>query len=246
MRTLEVSGLTVNYDQVRAVRGIDLTVEQGEIFVLLGANGAGKSSTLRAVSGLLKRRGRITWDGRDLSRAPAHRIARSGLILVPEGRRIFSPLTVEENLLLGAYPRHGKSHLRDGLDRAYSMFPILGQRRRGKAGLLSGGEQQMLAFGRALMADPQLIMMDEPSMGLAPAVVDVVMDKVKEIAADGIGVLMVEQNAAVALSIAHRGAVLERGQIMTRGTGAELLDDPAVLKAFLGEKARRTKEDGLL
>jgi branched-chain amino acid transport system ATP-binding protein len=126
------------------------------------------------------------------------------------------------------------------------MFPILGQRRRGKAGLLSGGEQQMLAFGRALMADPQLIMMDEPSMGLAPAVVDVVMDKVKEIAADGIGVLMVEQNAAVALSIADRGAVLERGQIMTRGTGAELLDDPAVLKAFLGEKARRTKEDGLL
>jgi branched-chain amino acid transport system ATP-binding protein len=243
MPTLELKGLTVDYGQVRAVRGIDLAVESREIFVLLGANGAGKSSTLRAVTGLIKSRGTVTWDGHDISAKPAHRIAQLGLVLVPEGRRIFSPLTVEENLKLGAYSVKGKSQ-REGLDRTYSMFPILGERRHGPAGLLSGGEQQMLAFGRALMADPEMILMDEPSMGLAPALVDVVMNKAAEIAASGIGVLMVEQNAAVALRIAQRAAVLDRGQITLRGSAEELQHHEEVLRAFLGAKARRTPAAG--
>jgi branched-chain amino acid transport system ATP-binding protein len=240
MPTLELSGLTVNYGQVRAVQGVDLAVESSEIFVLLGANGAGKSSLLRAVSGVIKRQGSVTWDGHDISRSPSHRIARSGLALVPEGRRIFSPLTVEENLKLGAYFQKASAQ-RESLERTYAMFPILGERRRGTAGLLSGGEQQMLAFGRALMAEPKMILMDEPSMGLAPAIVDVVMAKVSEIAASGIGVLMVEQNASVALAIGSQAAVLERGQITLRGTAAELRHHPEVLRAFLGEKAGKIK-----
>jgi branched-chain amino acid transport system ATP-binding protein len=222
---------------VQAVRGIDLSVSDGEIFVLLGANGAGKSSTLRALAGVIGRRGRVQWDGRNLSRARSFQVARSGLTLVPEGRRIFSPLTVEENLRLGGYARGGRRWMDEELERVYTMFPILKERRSGKAGLLSGGEQQMLAFGRALMSSPRLIMMDEPSTGLAPAIVDVVMDKVREIASTGIAVLMVEQNAAVALAIADRAAVLERGLITAQGTADEMRHNPAVLRAFLGDKA---------
>ena len=239
MPVLEVSGLTVSYGQVRAVSGIDLTVADGEIVVLLGANGAGKSSTLRAIAGVIRRGGHVSWRNQDIGHWPSYRIARSGLVLVPEGRKIFSALTVEENLQLGAYAQRHKARVHEGLERTYAMFPILRERRRGTAGLLSGGEQQMLAFGRALMAEPTLMLMDEPSMGLSPAVVDVVMEKVREIAARGIGILMVEQNAAVALAIAHRGAVLDRGRVVTRGSADELAGDPTVLRAFLGDKATK-------
>ena len=239
MPALEVSGLAVRYGGIVAVRKVDLAVEPGEIFVLLGANGAGKSSTLRGITGLVRRSGTIRWDGRDISKWRSNRIARSGLVLVPEGRRIFSPLTVEENLLLGAYTQRSKEWQRTCIERVFTMFPILAERRKGSAGLLSGGEQQMLAFGRALMANPRMVLMDEPSMGLAPAVVDFVMASVSEIAASGIGVLMVEQNASVALAVGHRAAVLERGEVSLRGSAAELREDPGVLKAFLGERADR-------
>jgi branched-chain amino acid transport system ATP-binding protein len=222
MPTLEVRNLHVRYGPVQAVQGIDLRVSDGEIFVLLGANGAGKSSTLRALAGVIRRHGEVRWDGKDLSRAAAYQVARSGVTLVPEGRRIFNPLAVEENLRLGGYARRGRRWADEELERVYAMFPILKERRSGKAGLLSGGEQQMLAFGRALMSGPRLIMMDEPSMGLAPAIVDVVM---------------VEQNAAVALAIADRAAVLERGLITAAGQADALRNDPVVLRAFLGDKA---------
>jgi branched-chain amino acid transport system ATP-binding protein len=239
MPVLEIADLAVRYGGIVAVRNVSLSVEPGEIFVLLGANGAGKSSTLRGITGLVKRSGSIRWDGQDISKWRSNRIARSGMVLVPEGRRIFSPLTVEENLLLGAYTQKSKEWQRTCIERVFTMFPILADRRKGRAGLLSGGEQQMLAFGRALMANPRMILMDEPSMGLAPAVVDFVMGSVAAIAESGIAVLMVEQNAAVALDVAHRAAVLERGEVSLRGSAAELREDPGVLRAFLGDKADR-------
>ena len=233
---LEVIGLAVRYGAVQAVRGVSFEVGTGGILVVLGSNGAGKSSSLRAIAGLIPSTGAVIWDGQDISRWPAHRRARAGLALVPEGRRVFSPLTVEENLQLGAYGVRSASTRASRMESVYSLFPRMLERRRSHSGLLSGGEQQMLAIGRALMAGPQLILMDEPSMGLAPTVVDVVMDSVKAIAETGVGVLMVEQNVVAALEIAQRAAVLDRGMVVAEGDAVALRGDPSVLRAFLGSE----------
>ncbi len=241
MTLLEVTGLSVHYGGVHAVRGIDIRARAGEVAAVLGPNGAGKTSSMRAISGLVKHNEGVSmFAGSDISRWAPHKIARAGLSMVPEGRRVFAPLTVEENLLLGGYSNRDSKRRARILAQAYAMFPILHERRAGRAGLLSGGEQQMLAFGRALMADPKMILMDEPSMGLSPAVVDIVMTAVREIAASGIGVLMVEQNAAAALEVATHGVVLERGDIVLRGSAQELRSHPDVVKAFLGGAALAT------
>ena len=238
MSLLEVNGLEVRYGGAIAVRGIDLHVDQGEVSVVLGANGAGKTSSLRAVAGQLRQSGgTIRWDGREIANWPAFRVARAGLVMVPEGRKIFAPLSVEENLLVGGYTNRSKGRRQEKMDQVCTMFPILGSRRNQAAGLLSGGEQQMLAFGRAMMAEPRVILMDEPSMGLAPAVVDLVMDSIAEIAKTGIGILMVEQNAMAALEVAHRAVVLERGEIVLTGSADEVRTHPDVIRAFLGERA---------
>jgi branched-chain amino acid transport system ATP-binding protein len=239
---LEVRGLVVRYGGVTAVRGIDLTVDEGRVEVVLGSNGAGKTSSLRTISGLQRQAaGTIQWDGRDISKWPAFRVARVGLVLVPEGRRVFAPLTVEQNLLLGAYTNKDKQRRQDVLARVYELFPVLVERRSGRAGLLSGGEQQMLAFGRAMMAEPKVILADEPSMGLSPAMVDVVMGSIAQIAKTGIGVLMVEQNANAALEVADSAVVIERGQIVLRGSAAEVRSHPDVVRAFLGEGANASE-----
>jgi branched-chain amino acid transport system ATP-binding protein len=235
---LEIEGLEVRYGGVAAVRGIALSVDTHNVSVVLGSNGAGKTSTLRAITGLVRRsKGKVLWDGKDISGWPSYRIARAGLVMVPEGRRIFAPLSVDENLLLGGYVNSSKVRRAQILSEVYDLFPILAERRRGKAGLLSGGEQQMLAFGRAMMAEPRLILMDEPSMGLSPAMVDTVMESIGRISALGIGVLMVEQNAAAALTVASQATVLERGETVLAGTAAEVGSHPQVVKAFLGERA---------
>jgi branched-chain amino acid transport system ATP-binding protein len=239
---LEVRGLVVRYGGVTAVRGVDLTVDEGRVEVVLGSNGAGKTSSLRTISGLQRQSaGTIQWDGRDISKWPAFRVARAGLVLVPEGRRVFAPLTVEQNLLLGAYTNRDKQRREDVLERVYDLFPVLVERRSGRAGLLSGGEQQMLAFGRAMMAEPKVILADEPSMGLSPAMVDVVMGSISQIAKTGIGVLMVEQNANAALGVADSAVVIERGQIVLRGSAAEVRSHPDVVRAFLGEGANSSE-----
>ena len=245
MPTLEVSRLEVNYGAVRAVSEVSIAVESGEVVVVLGPNGAGKSSSLRAIAGLIKSRGSVAWDGADISRWSAFRRARAGIALVPEGRRVFAPLTVEENLMLGAYGMRSAANRRSKVEEIFRLFPRLETRRKSHSGLLSGGEQQMLAIGRALMAEPSLILMDEPSMGLAPTVVDIVMDSVKAIAATGIGVLMVEQNAIAALDIADRAAVLNRGAVVAIDDAHTLREHPAVLRAFLGSQAvHDTAESG--
>lgn len=241
-RFLEVSELGVHYGGILAVRRVDLAVEPGKVFVVLGPNGAGKSSTVRALCGLVRKSsGRVVFDGRDVTRAPSYRIARAGMVLVPEGRRIFAPLSVEDNLLVGGYTARRTAARNAARDAAYEMFPVLHERRNEQAGLLSGGEQQMLAFGRALMAQPRLIVMDEPSMGLSPVMVDRIMSSVADIAARGIGVLMVEQNAAAALPVADEALVLERGEVVLRGTAAELATHPSVVTAFLGDGAERPR-----
>jgi branched-chain amino acid transport system ATP-binding protein len=237
MPLLEVTGLEVRYGGVRAVRGINLSVNVGAVQVVLGANGAGKTSTLRAISSLEhKHRGTVTWQGQNVTKWASYKIARAGLVLVPQGRRIFAPLTVEENLLLGAYtsPRR---QIAKSLDDVYELFPRLHERRGGRAGLLSGGEQQMLAFGRALMARPTVILADEPSMGLSPAMVATIMGAIAQIAASGIGVLAVEQNANAALEVAHTAVVLERGRTVLTGSAAEIRTHPDVVRAFLGDRA---------
>jgi branched-chain amino acid transport system ATP-binding protein len=237
MPLLEVHGLEVRYGGVRAVRGIDLDLEAGRVHVVLGANGAGKTSTLRAVCGLERKfGGQVLWQGRDVTRWAPYRLARSGLVLVPQGRRIFAPLTVEENLLLGAYSRSRKEAA-EVLDRVWAAFPLLHERRQGRGGLLSGGEQQMLAFGRAMMARPDAILADEPSMGLSPAMVDKIMESMAEIARSGIGVLAVEQNANAALAVADSAIVLERGSVVLRGSASEVRSHPHVVRAFLGDRA---------
>jgi branched-chain amino acid transport system ATP-binding protein len=234
---LEVSGLSVRYGGIAAVNDVSFTVRQEQVLVILGSNGAGKTSTLRAVMSLeRKAAGSVRFRDIDITKWRPHRTARAGLTLVPEGRRIFAPLTVEENLLLGAFTK-SRLQARSEMDRVYSLFPVLHERRSGRAGLLSGGEQQMLAFGRALMSGPELIMMDEPSMGLAPSTVELVMQKVGEIAATGVGILMVEQNAAAAFEVSTDAIVLERGEIVLTGTTTELSTSPLVVKAFLGDKA---------
>ena len=238
MPILEVTGLHVRYGGVVAVRGIDLSLDLGRIEVILGANGAGKTSSLRAISGQLRQEaGQIIWDGTDISRWPSYKVARAGLVLVPEGRKVFAPLSVHENLLLGGYVKHSESQREQLLKKVLELFPILGQRSRQPAGLLSGGEQQMLALGRAMMSAPKVILMDEPSMGLAPVVVDAVMDAIADISSTGIGVLMVEQNAMAALRVARSAVVMERGHLTLTGSAAEMRRHPDVVKAFLGDRA---------
>ena len=241
MATLEASGLVVRYGQVTAVHGIDLRLEQGQVVGLLGSNGAGKTSTLNALSGALKPAGgRITFDGEDITGRPSHRVARAGLVQVPEGRRVIGPLGVEENLKLGAYHQRSRSRLGALLDDVYELFPILHERRDKAGGLLSGGEQQMLAFGRALMSEPKVLLLDEPSMGLAPIMVDRIIEAVGSIAERGLSILMVEQNAAVAFELATYAYVLEQGEVILEGSVDAVRNDPLVLRAFLGLEAAPT------
>jgi branched-chain amino acid transport system ATP-binding protein len=227
---LEVRELQVHYGGIRAVAGVDLEIAEGELVCLIGANGAGKTSTLKAICGLASRSGSVRYRGEDISRAPVHELPRKGLVMVPEGRGIFAQLTVEENLAMGAYA-HG------GGDPAaqYERFPRLAERRRQIAGTLSGGEQQMLALARALMTRPQLLLLDEPSMGLAPMMVMKIFDIVRDIAAQGVTILLVEQNARAALEIASRGYVMESGVMALSGEARGLLDNPRVREAYLGE-----------
>jgi branched-chain amino acid transport system ATP-binding protein len=235
MSTLEVTGLTVHYGKLQAVAGIDLTLDEGEVVVVLGANGAGKSSSLNAISGALRPSGgTIRFQGDDITKKPSHKVARAGLVQVPEGRRIIAPLTVEDNLLLGGYTVRSKARREELLASIFELFPILKERRERAGGLLSGGEQQMLAFGRALMSDPSVLLLDEPSMGLSPAMVDVVMEAVADIARRGLSILMVEQNATAALAVASRAYVIEQGEIVLSGTAEGVAKDPRVLSAFLG------------
>ena len=236
MSKLEIEGLTVRYGGATAVDGLSLSVAPGEIVVILGPNGAGKTSTLRAVAGLAQSaRGRVALDGKSIAGWRPHRIAAAGLSLVPQGRRVFASLTVEENLRLGGYKSSKSADQRDILARCYTMFPVLETRKGERAGYLSGGEQQMLAFGRALMAQPSVILMDEPSMGLAPIIISRVMEYAKEICAGGIGVLMAEQNAAAALKVADRVVVLNLGRGEYAGSAADARRDPSIARAFLGE-----------
>ena len=231
---LEVRGLEVGYGGIRAVRGIDLDIAAGELVCLIGANGAGKSSTLRAICGLLPvRAGGIRYAGEDTSAVPVHELPRKGLVMVPEGRGIFPQLTVEENLAMGAYIRNDTEISQD-VERQYERFPRLKERRTQTAGTLSGGEQQMLAMGRALMARPRLLLLDEPSMGLAPRLVEEIFATIKALRAGKATIFLVDQNARAALSIADRGYVLETGRVVLAGTGPQLLADGQVREAYLG------------
>ena len=228
---LEIRGLEVHYGGIRAVKGIDLEVAEGELVCLIGANGAGKTSTLKAICRLIPSAAeKIAYSSESLARARVHELPRKGLVMVPEGRGIFAQLTVEENLAMGAYARGGGDP-----ESQYASFPRLRERRHQVAGTLSGGEQQMLAIARALMGEPKLLLLDEPSMGLAPMMVEKIFEIVRDIAARGVTILLVEQNARLALQAASRGYVMESGSIVLAGTARELLDDPRVKEAYLGE-----------
>jgi len=232
---LEVEGLHVYYGEIHALKGISLRVGQGEIVALLGNNGAGKTTTLKTISGLLRpRQGRVLLEGRPIHTLPPHDIVACGVAHSPEGRKIFNRLTVTENLDMGAYLRDD-SAIRDDVDRIFALFPRLRERRLQVAGTLSGGEQQMLAMGRALMARPRILLLDEPSMGLAPILVEQIFETVSDINKQGTTILLVEQNAAIALSVAHRGYVLETGSIALTGEAAVLSEHPDVQRAYLGE-----------
>ena len=234
---LEIRDLHVSYGGIRALKGIDLTVEEGQIVTLIGANGAGKSTTLRAISGLQKpQSGSILYGGEELVGLPAKEIVRRGIIHVPEGRRVFPDMTVAENLKIGAFLRKDKDGIASDMDYVYSLFPRLKERSWQPAGTLSGGEQQMLAVGRALMSSPKVLMMDEPSLGLAPLIVKDIFSIIRRVNADGITVLLIEQNANAALRIADYGYVLETGVIALTGTGEELLRNESVREAYLGKK----------
>ncbi|MDY4181805.1 MAG: ABC transporter ATP-binding protein [Pseudoflavonifractor sp.] len=231
---LKVNDINVYYGAIHAIKNVSFEVNDGEIVTLIGANGAGKSTTLQTISGLLHTRtGSIEFMGKNIMGVPPHKVVAHGLAQVPEGRRVFLQMTVEENLEMGAFTQPN-STIEPGLADVYERFPRLKERRRQVAGTLSGGEQQMLAMGRALMSRPKLLMLDEPSMGLAPILVEQIFDIIKELNRAGTTILLVEQNAQMALSIAHRGYVLETGKIVATGTGAELLEDEAVKKAYLG------------
>ncbi|MQT12635.1 ABC transporter ATP-binding protein [Segnochrobactrum spirostomi] len=232
---LEVSGLAVAYGHVQAVKGIDFSLAKGEVTTLVGANGAGKSTTLLALSGLVpKAAGSIRFEGEDITRLPAHRIVDRGIVQVAEGRAILTTMSVRENLELGAYRRRDRAAAKADFDRMLDLFPRLKERLDGTAGNLSGGEQQMLAIARALMARPRLLLLDEPSMGLAPLIVQEIFRILAAINAEGLTVFLVEQNVRQALKLARRAYVLETGEIVLDGTGAELLDHPRVLEAYLG------------
>ncbi len=234
---LEVEGLQVFYGEIHALKGISLQVAPGEIVALLGNNGAGKTTTLKTISGLLKpRTGRILLEGQSINELPPHEIVSRGVAHAPEGRKIFNRLTVTENLEMGAYLRTDGSIVED-MERVFTLFPRLKERRVQVAGTLSGGEQQMLAIGRALMARPRILLLDEPSMGLAPILVEQIFQTVEDINRQGTTILLVEQNAAMALSIAHRGYVLETGSIALHGSAADLQEHPDVKRAYLGEGA---------
>ena len=231
---LKVDDINVYYGSIHAIKGISFEVEEGEVVTLIGANGAGKSTTLNTISGLLRSKtGSITFMGQNLAKVPSHKIVERGLALVPEGRRIFLQMTVQENLEMGAFTQKGGETQQD-LEKIYALFPRLKERLKQMAGTLSGGEQQMLAMGRALMSHPKLLMLDEPSMGLAPILVEQIFEIIQNLHKAGTTILLVEQNAQAALSVADRGYVLETGKIVTTGTGAELLASPAIKKAYLG------------
>jgi len=232
---LTVEGLECRYGKVAAVRDLSLEVRKGELVSLIGANGAGKTTTLKAISGVLApSAGRIVFEGEDITRAPARRVLELGIAHCPEGRRVFPYMTVRENLEMGCYLRKDKAGIEADLDRLYERFPILHERRTQAAGTLSGGEQQMLAISRALMSRPKLVMFDEPSLGLAPNFVERTFDIIQQIRAEGVTVVMVEQNAFAALELSDRSYVLEQGRVSLAGTGRALLDDPHVKKAYLG------------
>ena len=231
---LKVDDINVYYGSIHAIKGISFEVNEGEIVILIGANGAGKSTTLNTISGLLhSKTGHIEFMGEPLNHVPSHKVVSKGLALVPEGRRIFLQMSVQENLDMGAFSRRG-GNIDADMERVFEQFPRLKERRKQVAGTLSGGEQQMLAMGRALMSNPKLLMLDEPSMGLAPILVEQIFDIIKNLHKAGTTILLVEQNAQAALSVADRGYVLETGKIVTTGTGAELLASPAIKKAYLG------------
>ena len=235
MALLEVSDIRARYGAIEALKGVSLTVEEGEVVTLIGSNGAGKSTTLRSISGLTPASaGSVTFDGEDITRVPAHEIVVRGIALSPEGRHCFPRMTVRENLELGAHRRTKGPEIGEDLDRVFSLFPRLQERERQKAGTMSGGEQQMLAIGRALMARPKLLMLDEPSMGIAPILVARIYETIGEINKSGVAILLVEQNANYALDISSRGYVLETGRVVLLGESAKLRDDAEVQKAYLG------------
>jgi len=231
---LKVEDINVYYGSIHAIKGVSFEVNQGEIVTLIGANGAGKSTTLNTIAGLLhSKSGSVTFMGENLAKVPSHKIVSKGLALVPEGRRIFLQMTVQENLDMGAYSRSG-GNIDADMDYVFEHFPRLKERRKQIAGTLSGGEQQMLAMGRALMSSPKLMMLDEPSMGLAPILVEQIFEIIQNLHKAGTTILLVEQNAQAALSVADRGYVLETGKVVTTGTGAALIESPEIKKAYLG------------
>ncbi len=236
MALLEVTGLEVFYGVIQAIKGISFEVSQGEVIALIGANGAGKTTTLQTITGLIpSKAGKIVYDGKDITKIPGHKLVSMGVAHVPEGRRVFAQLSVLQNLKLGAYTRNDKNELEETLKKIYARFPRLEERKNQPAGTLSGGEQQMLAMGRALMSHPKLIVMDEPSMGLSPIYVNEIFDIIQSINKEGTTVLLVEQNAKKALSIANRAYVLETGTIVLSGDADELMNDDSVKKAYLSE-----------
>lgn len=236
MAMLEVKDLEVYYGVIQAIKGISFHVDKGEVIALIGANGAGKTTTLHTVTGLISpKNGHVLFEGKDITKVPAHKIVSMGMAHVPEGRRVFAELSVYENLKMGAYTRKDKNEIEESLKNVYKRFPRLEERRNQMAGTLSGGEQQMLAMGRALMSKPKLILMDEPSMGLSPIMVNEIFDIIRSVSESGATVLLVEQNAKKALSIADRAYVLETGKIVLEGKAKDLLEDDSIKKAYLGE-----------
>lgn len=235
MSILNIDNVHTYYGNIHALKGISMNIEQGEIVTLIGGNGAGKTTTLRTISGLLKpREGKISLNGEDILKYQAHEIVYKGISMVPEGRGVFARLTVVENLEMGAFSRNSKEEITHNMDRVFTLFPRLKERRTQVAGTLSGGEQQMLATGRGLMANPTILLMDEPSMGLAPVLVELIFDTIQQINKEGTTILLVEQNALMALSIANRGYVLQTGEIVITDTAENLKKNPTVQKAYLG------------
>lgn len=236
MALLEIKDLEVFYGMIQAIKGVSFQVNEGEVIALIGANGAGKTTILHTVTGLLEaKKGSVFFDGKDITKTPAHKIVSMGMAHVPEGRRVFANLSVYQNLRMGAYTRKDKQEIEETSKTVYKRFPRLEERKNQLAGTLSGGEQQMLAMGRALMSHPRIILMDEPSMGLSPIFVNEIFDIIKEVSASGTTVLLVEQNAKKALSISDRGYVLETGKIVLEGRSEDLLNNDSIKKAYLGE-----------